>query len=189
MSPFSSTLNLQPSFPGRSYFDLRSSPHQLSLHSSLQSLNTPGELSTSDLSSWSLCLEGISETPVLFLPFMCVGEGCELICVCGLLPVWGLFGWWSFVAFLFVWCEDQPSSCAQCLMTLKSDQWSCSFFSSWQHHGWPSLCHHMQWHCTARVLGWVEAMAFVWRFAVLLYPGNQQCLENWISASSLKWSD
>ncbi|KAM6201691.1 E3 ubiquitin-protein ligase TRIM9 isoform 14-T14 [Rhynchocyon petersi] len=42
MSPFSSTLNLQPSFPGRSYFDFRSSPHQLSLHSSLQSLNTPG---------------------------------------------------------------------------------------------------------------------------------------------------
>ncbi|XP_071463297.1 E3 ubiquitin-protein ligase TRIM9 isoform X10 [Marmota flaviventris] len=42
MSPFSSTLNLQPSFPGRSYFDFRSSPHQLSLHSSLQSLNTSG---------------------------------------------------------------------------------------------------------------------------------------------------
>ncbi|XP_030881575.1 E3 ubiquitin-protein ligase TRIM9 isoform X2 [Leptonychotes weddellii] len=42
MSPFSSALNLQPSFPGRSYFDLRSSPHQLSLHSSLQSLNAPG---------------------------------------------------------------------------------------------------------------------------------------------------
>ncbi|XP_069320964.1 E3 ubiquitin-protein ligase TRIM9 isoform X10 [Eulemur rufifrons] len=42
MSPFSSTLNLQPSFPGRSYFDYRSSPHQLSLHSSLQSLNAPG---------------------------------------------------------------------------------------------------------------------------------------------------
>ncbi|XP_057581012.1 E3 ubiquitin-protein ligase TRIM9 isoform X4 [Hippopotamus amphibius kiboko] len=41
-SPFSSTLNLQPSFPGRSYFDFRSSPHQLSLHSSLQSLNAPG---------------------------------------------------------------------------------------------------------------------------------------------------
>lgn len=51
MSPFSSTLNLQPSFPGRSYFDFRSSPHQLSLHSSLQSLNAPGELSSSDLSS------------------------------------------------------------------------------------------------------------------------------------------
>lgn len=51
MSPFSSTLNLQPSFPGRSYFDFRSSPHQLSLHSSLQSLNAPGELSASDLSS------------------------------------------------------------------------------------------------------------------------------------------
>ncbi|KAM9201741.1 E3 ubiquitin-protein ligase TRIM9 isoform 13-T13 [Dugong dugon] len=42
MSPFSSTLNLQPSFPGRSYFDFRSSPHQLSLHSSLQSLNALG---------------------------------------------------------------------------------------------------------------------------------------------------
>ncbi|XP_055393597.1 E3 ubiquitin-protein ligase TRIM9 isoform X10 [Bubalus kerabau] len=42
MSPFSSTLNLQPSFPGRAYFDFRSSPHQLSLHSSLQSLNAPG---------------------------------------------------------------------------------------------------------------------------------------------------
>ncbi|XP_060023318.1 E3 ubiquitin-protein ligase TRIM9 isoform X12 [Lagenorhynchus albirostris] len=42
MSPFSSTLNLQPSFPRRSYFDFRSSPHQLSLHSSLQSLNAPG---------------------------------------------------------------------------------------------------------------------------------------------------
>ncbi|XP_046935795.1 E3 ubiquitin-protein ligase TRIM9 isoform X10 [Lynx rufus] len=42
MSPFSSTLNLQPSFPGRSYFDFRPSPHQLSLHSSLQSLNAPG---------------------------------------------------------------------------------------------------------------------------------------------------
>ncbi|XP_075386995.1 E3 ubiquitin-protein ligase TRIM9 isoform X10 [Tenrec ecaudatus] len=42
MSPFSSTLNLQPSFPGRSYFDFRSSPHQMSLHSSLQSLNAPG---------------------------------------------------------------------------------------------------------------------------------------------------
>ncbi|XP_038612770.1 E3 ubiquitin-protein ligase TRIM9 isoform X6 [Tachyglossus aculeatus] len=41
MSPFSSTLNLQPSFPGRSYFDFRSSSHQLSLHSSLQSLNAP----------------------------------------------------------------------------------------------------------------------------------------------------
>ncbi|KAF1497163.1 E3 ubiquitin-protein ligase TRIM9, partial [Eudyptes chrysocome] len=44
MSPFSSTLNLQPSFPGRSYFELRSSAHQLSLHSSLQSLNSAGEL-------------------------------------------------------------------------------------------------------------------------------------------------
>ncbi|NXY49768.1 TRIM9 ligase, partial [Ceuthmochares aereus] len=43
MSPFSSTLNLQPSFPGRSYFELRSSAHQLSLHSSLQSLNSAGE--------------------------------------------------------------------------------------------------------------------------------------------------
>ncbi|XP_074765082.1 E3 ubiquitin-protein ligase TRIM9 isoform X11 [Athene noctua] len=42
MSPFSSTLNLQPSFPGRSYFELRSSAHQLSLHSSLQSLNSAG---------------------------------------------------------------------------------------------------------------------------------------------------
>ncbi|XP_061038518.1 E3 ubiquitin-protein ligase TRIM9 isoform X13 [Eubalaena glacialis] len=42
MSPFSSTLNLQPSFPRRSYFDFRPSPHQLSLHSSLQSLNAPG---------------------------------------------------------------------------------------------------------------------------------------------------
>ncbi|NXA01146.1 TRIM9 ligase, partial [Nesospiza acunhae] len=40
MSPFSSTLNLQPSFSGRSYFELRSSAHQLSLHSSLQSLNS-----------------------------------------------------------------------------------------------------------------------------------------------------
>ncbi|XP_040824510.1 E3 ubiquitin-protein ligase TRIM9-like isoform X14 [Ochotona curzoniae] len=42
MSPFSSTLNLQASFPGRSYFGLRSSLHQPSLHSSLQSLNAPG---------------------------------------------------------------------------------------------------------------------------------------------------
>ncbi|KAM7025314.1 E3 ubiquitin-protein ligase TRIM9 isoform 16-T16 [Acridotheres tristis] len=42
MSPFSSTLNLQPSFSGRSYFELRSSAHQLSLHSSLQSLNSAG---------------------------------------------------------------------------------------------------------------------------------------------------
>uniref|UniRef100_A0A8C8SDW6 Tripartite motif containing 9 n=1 Tax=Pelusios castaneus TaxID=367368 RepID=A0A8C8SDW6_9SAUR len=42
MSPFSSTLNLQPSFPGRSYFELRSSSHPLSLHSSLQSLNSAG---------------------------------------------------------------------------------------------------------------------------------------------------
>uniref|UniRef100_A0A8D0GEL8 Tripartite motif containing 9 n=1 Tax=Sphenodon punctatus TaxID=8508 RepID=A0A8D0GEL8_SPHPU len=42
MSPFSSTLNLQNSFPGRSYFELRSSSHQLSLHSSLQSLNSAG---------------------------------------------------------------------------------------------------------------------------------------------------
>ncbi|KAM6181831.1 E3 ubiquitin-protein ligase TRIM9 isoform 11-T11 [Erethizon dorsatum] len=41
-SPFSSTLNLQPSFPGRSYFDFRCSPHQMSLHSSLQSLHAPG---------------------------------------------------------------------------------------------------------------------------------------------------
>ncbi|NXU58135.1 TRIM9 ligase, partial [Turnix velox] len=40
MSPFSSTLNLQPSYSGRSYFELRSSAHQLSLHSSLQSLNS-----------------------------------------------------------------------------------------------------------------------------------------------------
>ncbi|XP_060117146.1 E3 ubiquitin-protein ligase TRIM9 isoform X4 [Heteronotia binoei] len=39
-SPFSSTLNLQNSFPGRSYFELRSSAHQMSLHSSLQSLNS-----------------------------------------------------------------------------------------------------------------------------------------------------
>ncbi|XP_062974326.1 E3 ubiquitin-protein ligase TRIM9 isoform X6 [Elgaria multicarinata webbii] len=39
-SPFSSTLNLQNSFPGRSYFELRSSSHQMSLHSSLQSLNS-----------------------------------------------------------------------------------------------------------------------------------------------------
>ena len=79
MSPFSSTLNLQPSFPGRSYFDFRSSPHQLSLHSSLQSLNAPGELSSSDLCFWSLCLEGISEIPVLFLPFMCVEMADELV--------------------------------------------------------------------------------------------------------------
>ncbi|XP_068938510.1 E3 ubiquitin-protein ligase TRIM9 [Petaurus breviceps papuanus] len=42
MSPFSSTLNLQPGFSGRSCFDIRSSSHQLSLHSSLQSLNAPG---------------------------------------------------------------------------------------------------------------------------------------------------
>ncbi|XP_062060585.1 E3 ubiquitin-protein ligase TRIM9 isoform X12 [Lepus europaeus] len=42
MSPFSSTLNLQASFPGRAYFGFRSSPHQQSLHSSLQSLNAPG---------------------------------------------------------------------------------------------------------------------------------------------------
>ncbi|XP_043371843.1 E3 ubiquitin-protein ligase TRIM9 [Dermochelys coriacea] len=42
MSPFSSTLNLQPSFSGRSYFELRSSSHPLSLHSSLQSLNSAG---------------------------------------------------------------------------------------------------------------------------------------------------
>nr|XP_028577593.1 E3 ubiquitin-protein ligase TRIM9 isoform X2 [Podarcis muralis] len=41
-SPFSSTLNLQNSFPGRSYFELRSSSHQMSLHSSLQSLNSAG---------------------------------------------------------------------------------------------------------------------------------------------------
>ncbi|XP_072842993.1 E3 ubiquitin-protein ligase TRIM9 isoform X4 [Pogona vitticeps] len=40
--PFSSsTLNLQNSFPGRSsYFELRSSSHQMSLHSSLQSLHS-----------------------------------------------------------------------------------------------------------------------------------------------------
>ncbi|XP_074146906.1 E3 ubiquitin-protein ligase TRIM9 isoform X7 [Sminthopsis crassicaudata] len=42
MSPFSSTLNLQPSFSGRSCFDMLSSSHQLSLHSSLQSLNVSG---------------------------------------------------------------------------------------------------------------------------------------------------
>ncbi|KAL8168649.1 UNVERIFIED_CONTAM: E3 ubiquitin-protein ligase trim9 [Gekko kuhli] len=41
-NPFSSTLNLQNSFPGRSYFELRSSSHQMSLHSSLQSLNSAG---------------------------------------------------------------------------------------------------------------------------------------------------
>nr|XP_047922071.1 E3 ubiquitin-protein ligase TRIM9 isoform X5 [Anser cygnoides] len=56
MSPFSSTLNLQPSFPGRSYFELRSSAHQLSLHSSLQSLNSAGEPSASGISSWSVLL-------------------------------------------------------------------------------------------------------------------------------------
>ncbi|KAI1237451.1 E3 ubiquitin-protein ligase TRIM9, partial [Lamprotornis superbus] len=65
MSPFSSTLNLQPSFSGRSYFELRSSAHQLSLHSSLQSLNSAGELSTSGLASWSVLL-GISKLFVLF---------------------------------------------------------------------------------------------------------------------------
>uniref|UniRef100_A0A8C3XG44 Tripartite motif containing 9 n=1 Tax=Cyanoderma ruficeps TaxID=181631 RepID=A0A8C3XG44_9PASS len=64
MSPFSSTLNLQPSFSGRSYFELRSSAHQLSLHSSLQSLNSAGELSTSGLASWSVLL-GISKLSVL----------------------------------------------------------------------------------------------------------------------------
>uniref|UniRef100_A0A8C5NKJ6 Tripartite motif containing 9 n=1 Tax=Junco hyemalis TaxID=40217 RepID=A0A8C5NKJ6_JUNHY len=63
MSPFSSTLNLQPSFSGRSYFELRSSAHQLSLHSSLQSLNSAGELSTSGLASWSVLL-GISKLSV-----------------------------------------------------------------------------------------------------------------------------
>lgn len=73
MSPFSSTLNLQPSFSGRSYFELRSSAHQLSLHSSLQSLNSAGELSASGLASWSVLL-GISKLSVcsvlscLFLP-------------------------------------------------------------------------------------------------------------------------
>ncbi|XP_062824761.1 E3 ubiquitin-protein ligase TRIM9 isoform X2 [Anolis carolinensis] len=42
-TPFSSTLNLQNSFPGRSYFELRnSSHHQMTLHSSLQSLNSAG---------------------------------------------------------------------------------------------------------------------------------------------------
>lgn len=56
MSPFSSTLNLQPSFPGRSYFELRSSAHQLSLHSSLQSLNSAGEPGASGISSWSVLL-------------------------------------------------------------------------------------------------------------------------------------
>ncbi|XP_051834057.1 E3 ubiquitin-protein ligase TRIM9 isoform X1 [Antechinus flavipes] len=42
MGPFSSTLNLQPSLSGRSCFDMLSSSHQLSLHSSLQSLNVSG---------------------------------------------------------------------------------------------------------------------------------------------------
>ncbi|KAM6075199.1 E3 ubiquitin-protein ligase TRIM9 isoform 2-T2 [Chlamydotis macqueenii] len=56
MSPFSSTLNLQPSFPGRSYFELRSSAHQLSLHSSLQSLNSAGE------SVWQRCAETLKST-------------------------------------------------------------------------------------------------------------------------------
>ena len=32
-------------------------------------------------------------------------------------------------------------------------------------------------------------MTLVWRFATLLYPGNQLCLGDWISASSLEWSD
>uniref|UniRef100_A0A8C6ZYG8 Tripartite motif containing 9 n=1 Tax=Nothoprocta perdicaria TaxID=30464 RepID=A0A8C6ZYG8_NOTPE len=63
MSPFSSTLNLQPSFPGRSYFELRSSAHQLSLHSSLQSLNSAGERSPLGASSWSV-LPGISGVSV-----------------------------------------------------------------------------------------------------------------------------
>lgn len=67
MSPFSSTLNLQPSFSGRSYFELRSSAHQLSLHSSLQSLNSAGELSTSGVASWSVLL-GISKLSVCSVP-------------------------------------------------------------------------------------------------------------------------
>uniref|UniRef100_A0A8C6X957 E3 ubiquitin-protein ligase TRIM9 n=1 Tax=Naja naja TaxID=35670 RepID=A0A8C6X957_NAJNA len=53
-SPFSSTLNLQNSFPGRSYFELRSSSHQMSLHSSLQSLNSAG--GHTDNSSTLLCI-------------------------------------------------------------------------------------------------------------------------------------
>ncbi|KAJ6654049.1 hypothetical protein lerEdw1_007558 [Lerista edwardsae] len=41
-SPFSSTLNLQNSFQRRSYFEQRASSHQMTLHSSLQSLNSAG---------------------------------------------------------------------------------------------------------------------------------------------------
>ncbi|RLV98252.1 hypothetical protein DV515_00010951 [Chloebia gouldiae] len=71
MSPFSSTLNLQPSFSGRSYFELRSSAHQLSLHSSLQSLNSagavllipPGEGACSPVGFSFLTLHPLSPSP------------------------------------------------------------------------------------------------------------------------------
>lgn len=92
MSPFSSTLNLQPSFPGRSYFDFRSSPHQLSLHSSLQSLNAPGELSCWIFPFISVSWRHLWKTCVVLA--ICVrggsggrGWGGDL-CLCLWLPAW-----------------------------------------------------------------------------------------------------
>lgn len=82
MSPFSSTLNLQPSFPGRSYFDFRSSPHQLSLHSSLQSLNAPGELSCQIFLFISVSWRHLWNACVV-LTIRVRGDGVTHICVCG----------------------------------------------------------------------------------------------------------
>lgn len=88
MSPFSSTLNLQPSFPGRSYFELRSSAHQLSLHSSLQSLNSAGEPSTSGI-SLGLCFWASPKSLFVLLRSVCfshdmrmAGGSCA-VCQCG----------------------------------------------------------------------------------------------------------
>uniref|UniRef100_A0A8C3SJQ9 Tripartite motif containing 9 n=1 Tax=Chelydra serpentina TaxID=8475 RepID=A0A8C3SJQ9_CHESE len=72
MSPFSSTLNLQPSFSGRSYFELRSSSHPLSLHSSLQSLNSAGcnfetqSAPYSQLVAWFSFDPGSAHSDILF---------------------------------------------------------------------------------------------------------------------------
>ncbi|NXP48403.1 TRIM9 ligase, partial [Heliornis fulica] len=66
MSPFSSTLNLQPSFPGRSYFELRSSAHQLSLHSSLQSLNSAVDIKKMVAVAWFSFDPGSAHADIIF---------------------------------------------------------------------------------------------------------------------------
>ncbi|NWY74783.1 TRIM9 ligase, partial [Erithacus rubecula] len=128
MSPFSSTLNLQPSFSGRSYFELRSSAHQLSLHSSLQSLNSAGELSTSGL-ALGLCFWPSPASLFVLLCLVFVFFSFPMTCRWQ----WGLFLFsWGCCSCASVRCgvmEQHSDSSPGDLLSLTAEDFSISYFN------------------------------------------------------------